>query len=358
MSDKQNRPISAEQYRRDFKNIKPGVYLFYGSENFIKFRELKNLRSKICTDENFEVFNHFVFTRDNYTTEAVYSAVLSMPMMSDYKLIELYELPFAEYRKKEDTEGLEAARAAAAESEDTVFVIYTTPENFDPGEGKTPSALMKMFSKYALPVEFAHETTGRIVQWVQKHFTSDRIVAELAECSYLIELVGHDMTTLSGEIEKLCAYLHYKERDKLMRADIDLVCPHNKEIGAFDFADAILDGNNEKAFYILGDMKLKNEPVPVILGSIIKIYTDLYSLKHYSDAGITADEAAKKTGLHPYVAKIRMAKAKMCDRKMLEAIIALCSDTDASLKSSSVDDYLKLERLIVQASQYRKRKIF
>ena len=358
MIEKTQKPISAADFRKEYKNIKPGAYLFYGSENFIKLHELQAIRKKICTDENFEVFNHFVFTRDNYSAEALYSAVIAMPMMSDYKLVELYELPFAEYRKKEDTEGLESALSAAAESEDTVLIIYTTPENFEPGEGKTPSALMKLFSKYALPVEFSHETTGRIVQWVQKHFISDKIVAELAECSYLIELVGHDMTTISGEIAKLCAYLHYKEREKLTRADIDLICPHNKEIGAFDFADAILDGNNEKAFYILGDMKLKNEPVPVILSSIIKIYTDLYSLKHYADAGKTSDEAAKKTGLHQYVAKLRMAKAKNCDYRMLEAIIELCAATDAQLKSSYVSDYLLLERLIVEASQYRKRKVF
>lgn len=358
MSTAAKKTISAAQFKGEFKRIKPGAYLFYGSENFIKLRELQSLRERICADENFEVFNHFVFTRDNYSADALYSAVMSMPMMSEFKLVEIYELPFAEYRKKEDTEGLESALAAAADSEDTVLIIYTTPENFDPGDAKSPSALMKLFSKYATPVEFAHESTGRIVQWVQKHFAADKIIAEPMECNYLVEMVGHDMTTLSGEISKLCAYLHQKERDKLQRVDIELICPHNKEIGAFEFADAILDGNNEKAFYILGDMKMKNEPVPVILGSIIKIYTDLYSLKLCLDAGVSSDDAAKRTGLHPYVAKMRMAKAKSCDRQALDAIIELCAETDETLKSSALDDYILLERLIVQASQYRRRKVF
>ena len=353
-----NKAITGAQFRSEFKRVKAGAFLFYGSENFLKLRELQSLREKICTDENFEVFNHFVFTRDNYSAEALSTAVMSVPMMSDYKLIELYEIPFAEYRKKEDTEGLEAALEAVSESEDTVLVIYTTPENFDAGEAKSPSALFKLFSKYVTPVEFAHESTQRIGLWVQKHFSAEKIVAEPIECNYLIDTVGHDMTTLTGEISKLCAYLHYKERDRLQKTDIDLVCPHNKEIGAFEFADSILDGNNEKSFYILGDMKQKGEPVQVILGGIIKIYSDLLALKLCADASVSPDDAAKRLGLHPYVAKTRMAKAKSCERAALEAIIDLCAETDEALKSSALDDYILLERLIIQVSQYRKRKVF
>ncbi len=353
-----NKTITGAQFRSEFKNIKPGAYLFFGEENFLKQRELHSLREKICKDENTAAFNHFIFTRDNYTTDALYAAVMSMPMMSEYKLIELYEIPFSEYRKKEDTDGLKSALEAASVSEDTVLVIYTTPENFDPGDTKTPSAAMKLFREYAIPVEFAHESSQRIISWVQKHLTSESIIAELPECAYIIETVGHDMTTLSGEIDKLCAYLHYKARDKLCRTDIDFVCSKNKEIGDFEFADAILSGDNEKAFYVLSDMRMKNEPVPVILGGIIKIFTDLYALRLFSDAGISHEDASKRLGLHPYVAKLRMAKAKTCERQALSRIIELCYETDRALKTSSPDDYLLLERLIVTASQCRKKKVF
>lgn len=353
-----NKTVSGAKFRAEYKNIKPGAYLFFGDEGFLKQRELHSLRERICSDENTAAFNHFVFSRDNYSADSLYSAIMSVPMMSEFKLVELYELPFAEYRKKEDSEGFEAALSAAAESDDTVFVIYTTPETFDAGDAKSPSTLFKLFSKYALPVEFAHETTQRITLWVQKHFSADRIVAELPECAYLIDTVGHDMTTLAGEIDKLCAYLHYKERDRLCRADIDLICPHNKEIGAFEFADAILSGDNEKAFYILADMKQKNEPVPVILGGIIKIYTDLYALRLCADAGVSPEDAAKRLALHPYVAKLRMARAKACEKMALSEVIELCAETDETLKSSPLDGYLLLERLIITASQLRKKKVF
>ena len=358
MAGKANKPITAAQFRTEFKRVKPGAYLFYGDENFLKQRELTALREKVCTDESLAAFNHFIFTRDNYSPDALHAAVTSMPMMSDFKLVELYELPFAEYRKKEDTDAIETALELASESTDTVLLIYTTPENFDAGDPKSPTALYKLFTKYAIPVEFAHETTQRIAMWVQKHFAAERIIAEPPECAHLIETVGHDMTTLENEIAKLCAYLHAKERNKLEKVDIDLVCPHNKEIGAFEFADAILDSNNEKAFYNLADMRIKNEPGPVILAGITKIYTDLYSLKLCADAGIGPDDAAKRLSMHPYVAKLRMAKAKACEKAALEAAISLCTDTDAALKSSPLDEYILLERLIVGVSQYRKRKIF
>ncbi len=352
-----NKVISGSAFRTEFAKPKAGAYLFYGEENLLKSRELEAIREKVLTGDSSDTFNHFVFTRDNFSHDGLISAVYAMPVMAELKLIEIYELPFAEYRKKDDSEGFEAALEAVAESDDTVLIIYTTPENFDPGDAKSPSAYMKLFSKYATPVEFAHETTPRIAKWVQKHFSADKIIAEPVECSYLIDSVGHDMTTLEGEIEKLCAYLHYKERDRLTKVDIDYICPKNKEIGAFDFADSIIDGNSEKSFYILGDMKKKNEPALVILGGIIKIYSDLYSLKLYAEAGVSADDAAKKMGIHPYVAKTRMAKAKSLEREMIEDILSLCAETDEALKLSAAFDYLLIERLIVTAAQLRKRKV-
>ncbi|MCI8388848.1 MAG: DNA polymerase III subunit delta [Clostridiales bacterium] len=350
--------LTGGQFHTEMKRPKAGAYLFFGDENFVKRRELEALRKALCADASLDAFNHYVFTRDNYTSDALVSAILAPPVMVDLKLVELNCYPLNEMRKKEELTGLETALEAAAESPDTLLIVYTTPENFDAGEPKSPSAMMKLISKYAVPVEFTHETSQRLTMWVQKHFAADKIIAEFSECTYLIDTSGHDMTTLAGEIDKLCAYLHFKQRDKLERADIDYICPHNKEIGAFEFADAILDSNNEKAFYILGDMRKRNEEVTVILGGITKIYTDLLALKLCSDAGIVPDDAAKRLGLHPYVAKIRMAKAKDCDRRALEGVIDLCSDTDMALKTTAIEPYVLLERLIVQVSQYRKRKIF
>lgn len=350
--------INCGQFRAEMKIPKPGAYLFWGDEGFLKRRELESLRAKLCADESLAAFNHFVFTSDNYSPEALNSAVLAPAMMTDLKLVELYCLPFNELRKKEDSEAIESALKAASESSDTLLIVYTTPENFDPGEGKSPSAWMKLFSKVAVPVEFAHEPTQRLVSWVQKHFTSEKLIAEPDECTYLIDMVGHDMTTLVGEIEKLRCYLKSKERDKLQKADIDLNCPHNKEIGTFDFADAILDSDNDKAFYILSDMHRKNEPAQVVLGGITKIYLDLLTLKIYADSGVTSDDAAKRMGIHPFVAKLRMNKARSSDRRALEGVIDLCAETDAAMKSNAVDEYVLLERLIAQASQLRKRRVF
>lgn len=345
--------LSGAEFRAEMKRPKPGAYLLYGDEGFLKRRALDDLRAKLCADESLSAFNHFVFTDESYSPDALISAVLAPAMMSDIKLVELYCLPFADYRKREDQDAITSSLESASKSDDTLLIIYTTPENFDPGEGKTPSAWMKLLTKYAIPVEFEREPTPKLVTWVQKHFTSVGLIAEASECSYLVETVGHDMLTLENEIEKLCCHLKANGRDRLSRADIELNCPRNKEIGAFDFADAILDANNEKAFYILADMRSKNEPAQLILGSIMKIYLDLVALKIYSDAGVSPDDAAKKLGMHPYVAKLRMARARSCDRRMLEEVIELCAVTDSSIKTSAADEYVLLERLISRVSQTR-----
>ena len=63
-------------------------------------------------------------------------------------------------------------------------------------------------------------------------------------------------------------------------------------------------------------------------------------------------------GIHPFVAKLRMNKARSCDRRALEGVIDLCAATDSAMKSNATDEYVLLERLIAQASQLRKRRVF
>ncbi len=383
--------LTAAQFRQNNPPAKPaprGVWLFWGEENFLKQRELQALRKKALPDENAAAFDHYLFTRDNYTPDALFSAVMAVPMMGDVKLVELYEYPFTELmQKKEDLSAFEKTLAAASESDDTLFLIYTTPENFDPvsgkksGDGKSAdddkksgggkksdegrksdsskqSVWWKLIAQYGNMVEFAHETSQKLAGWVQKHFAADKIVAEPNECLFLMETVGHDMATLTGEIEKLCVYLHANGREKLERADITQVCPFNKEFGDFAFADAILDADTEKAFWILAEYRRTNAAAIVILGGITKIFMDMTALKFCAAAGISSDEAAKRIGLHPYVAKLRLAKAKLIERQALEEILALCAETDAALKSTSADEYVLLERLIATASTIRKRKVF
>ena len=357
MAKKKAETITGGQFRALMKPPKPGAYLFWGDENYLKHVELTQLKKKLFGESGDSDFDHYIFTDDNYDCGALLSAIMSPAMTGEFKLVELYCLSYADMRRKDDRKQLEDALAAAAESDDTITIIYTTAENFDPGTPKKPSEWMKLLSGYATPVSFEHEPTNRLIMWVQKRFTSDRIIAENSECGYLIDRVGHDMSTLIGEIDKVRSYIHSKERDKLYIADIDYVCCHNREIGAFDFANAIIDAKTDKAFEVLHELRADNENPISILSQVTSIYIDMLSLKLYLDAGVSIDEAAKRLGISLYPAKLRAAKARLCTKGALEAIIGLCADTDSAMKSTAADDYILLERLIVMAAEYRKRNI-
>ena len=350
--------ITGAQFRTEMRQPKAGAFLFYGDENFLKRRELEAIRAKVCPDPAFAAFNHFVYNDENYDSAAISTAIGVPPTMADLKLIEVNGVQFGDFRKKEDLEALENWLLSAQKSVDTVTIIYTTAESFDAGDAKSPSAIMKLVSKYAVPVSFEHESTQRLVLWVSKHFAAEKIIAEPPQCVYLIDSVGHDMCSLDNEIKKLSYYLRHIAAERLENSHIDFVCPHNRELGAFEFADSILDCNVEKSFVILSEMKRRNAPVQLIFGGMTKIYTDLYSLKLAADAGLTPDDAAKKFGMHPFVAKLRMARANSCDIRALSAIIEKCSDVDEALKTSPSDDYISLEKLIIQVALYRKRKVF
>lgn len=73
------------------------------------------------------------------------------------------------------------------------------------------------------------------------------------------------MSVLASEIDKLTYYLKSVGREKLTEADVDLVSSESREIAAFDFANAILDGNAGRALSILSELRLRKEKPEIIL---------------------------------------------------------------------------------------------
>ena len=331
-----------------------GVYVLFGEEDYLKRFYAAKIRESVLADSPYAVFNHAIFTPKSFTSDAALDALMTPPVFDEKKLIELSEFNFTEL-KAADVEALLDFFETAKAYDYAVVLMNLADGAFDYGQSKgakitKPSALYKKLNAAAKTAYIPRAGLRELAVWVGKHFAKDKIAASDAAVGYFLEVAGSDMSALSGEIEKLCVYLHAKGRDTLEKADIDRVTCESKELEPFALSGAVLDGNTDKALGILSLMEEKRiRPFSAFAG-IYSTYIDLYRVRACLDTGMPYTEIAKKLKMHEYRAKLYAAAAKNSTTSRIGAILELCREADLAVKSES-SDYGRLRALVCEASR-------
>ncbi len=338
--------MTANEFKSELKHLSGG-YFFCGEEDYLKRYYIGAARDAV-TEKN-DIFNRILITADNYSSEFLMSSIESLPVMNDRKYIEISGLPFDEM-KEQDLDDMTEVLSKLPDYEYNVLIIYADSENFDAGTQKQPSKLLKKFSSVVKPVFFPRETPARLAAWVAKHFSAELVVAPPDAVNALLGKCGCDMSVLSSEIEKLCWYLKASQREKLTEADVALVTSESKEIAAFDFTNAILDGKVSKALSILTELRLKKEKPEMILSGISKVICELCAVKTLMESGAGAQIIAQKLKMHPFKTGLYMKSASATDSDKLRRLASICYDADIRIKSTPLDSYVILDRLTVESA--------
>ena len=328
------------------KKIKPnmrGAYLFYGEEEYLKFRYREKMRLSLLEDESLAPFNHSIIT--DLTRLA--GEVETLPMMADRRFVEVEDVNFAKLNK----DSLEALLTVLQNTEDTVVLFFTREGEFSAGTAKKPSELFKKLSSVVEIVEFPKQQPNRLATWAAKHFASHGTFAEADICHALIDRCGTDMNVLANEIAKLSAYALAHGENKIRREMITLVVTAYRESGAFDFVNAIMEGNTAYAFALFTDMKRRREKPVEIAAAISRVISELRLVKTYSDAGLSLAEMIAATKMKEYSLKLRLNAIRGRTSAELDRAVALCYETDLKLKSRSADKYFLIEKLILDLSE-------
>lgn len=332
---------------KQIKNGISGTFLFYGEEQYLKQYYLNLVKKSLFVEGD----NTVSLSGEGISLSDICRSVLELASMPSFdsgkRLVYVYNV---EWKKvsEDDLSFLEDCVNELRDYEDVTTVIDTRPEAFDAGTEKKPSKLFARLSKIVAPVFFARESPARLSVWVQKHFASDRVKASPEVCDFLIRYSGRDMTTLNNEITKLSAYVLSHGKNDVTITDVREAASSVNEIGTFDFSNAVLNGDSERAFSIMTDMKLHKEAPELILGSLIYIYSNLYTVKILLEAGMMKSDIAKKTKLHEYTAGLYVQRASRLSKNGLKKAIELCQEADIKIKSTNIDSYNVLDALLIK----------
>lgn len=346
-----NNVITSAELKDEIKFGLSGVYLFFGEEEYMKQYYLSEIRKKVLGDGDEALFNHKKISCAELDLEKITDALTtaSLSFFSEGKtLCELHEISFASLKEAEWKALLDAFANA---SDDVITVIYTVSDEFDAGFiPKNPSKELKRLSEYVKPVHFPREGELKLAKWTAKHIGSEKLSFENGVCEQLVAQCGRDMFVLSNEIEKLCAYVKANGNTVATLNDVKKVCSRNLEINAFDFSNALLNQETDRALEIIADMKLKKEKPIYILSSVLKVVTDLYTVKVLLDCGYNDTEIAKQMKLHEYKVGLYRKSSQKRSAARLKNLLRYCTETDMKLKMSSLDDYTEIDKLVILAT--------
>lgn len=323
-----------------------GGYLFYGDEEYMKQFCLNAARKSVISSDG-NIFNHIKLSADNFSLAYLSSMIETLPVFAEKKLIEIHSLDIAGMKESE-LEEFTTLLAELPQYDYNVVILYMLPDSFDFGTAKYPSKLFKKLSEYLTPVGFDYEIPSRLIKWIQQHFRTSGIVIEPDICTKLIKNVGQSMFRLKNEIDKLSAYILSQGRNSVTESDIDNITVHIKSIDPFDFANAILDGDMDKAFYILSDMKERKEKPEIILSQVSRVYDDLCMIKSLYENGMSQQTIAVKLKMHEYKTGLYLKSSMKRSLSDIRKAVDLCFDADLKIKSTALDSYAVLDRLVVE----------
>lgn len=324
-----------------------GAYVLYGQEQYVLRRCLERLLKTVVTA--MPQFNLIRFEGEKGTLdwEAVEDAVESMPMMAAYKAVVLHDVN-PDKLAADENKRLTALFKNAPES--TILVYYISGFEIDLKAQKKLASFLKAAEKFASVVECKPADRNQIAQAMINAARKQKCFLSRDTADRIAELSGQDLTVLLGEVDKLCAYAG--EGKEITREAVDRLVIRSIDASAFELADAVVQGNADKAMYVLADLKEQRYEPVMISGAVASSLIDLYRVKTARTAGKQTADIIADFGYNPRL-KFRVEKAQRISGKVSVEKLRRCMEAfqtlDTSLKTSRSDSYELIEIAIVQA---------
>lgn len=336
--------MTEAEFKAEIKSLSGG-YLFYGGEDYLKFTYSKMAEKEIL-DGTFDEFNHIILYGEDFTPSSLSQAISAYPMMAEKKLVEVRCVDLNAL-KKDALESTVDVLSTLGENEHTVLIVRAE-NDFNVGKlPDRPSETYKALTKYLKPVGFEFPTPSRLKSWVVRHFSESGVKLNGDLCEKLVQICGHDMWTLSNEIDKIGAYVKASGREAVTNDDIESIACKTVEYDDFQLTNAILDKNKRLVFETLYRQKASHEPPYSILASVVRLFSELMLVLKLSENGLSKSQIASQIGIHEF----KVGKYLRCisgeNPKKFARALELCNEADVKSKSqSNMASYTALERLI------------
>ncbi len=315
------------QLKRTLKSEIDSAYIIYGDDNFV----LNKAYSLIYNALNMVLpeLNEYKFDGDEIDFEEVVKAMLTMPVMSDKKIVYVNAINTTKLKNIESL--IEYLKMP---NKSTVLVI-NAGDNLKLFE-KIKNELT-LINCNRLPIDVLR---GVIVNELSLYKKQITISAINKLCNYCL----NDLSAINNEIVKLT---NYTNKDVITDEDVDGIVSKSFEFQIYELSEALAKKQSDKCFEIINSLKDKKDNIKLILPTISNHFRRLFYVA-ISDNDIK--ELSTMLNVKEFAVKKAIEQSKLFTKRQLKSILDSFIELDYETKQSNISvenaiDYIVLKIL-------------
>jgi DNA polymerase-3 subunit delta len=323
-------------------NINP-IYIFTGDETYLLDRALEHMVGVFMTPEG-RTINLENLDGKSSGLDDLRASCETLPFMSERR-VTILRSPEALLDKESVAD--EFLKYIKNLGDHQVLLI-----NDRDGKVKKNSKLYRYLNKSGGTVVFEKLKGKDLTDWILGKLAERDKSMSYADLNYFIQQSSYNSRNISttlydldNEIKKLSDFANGKNIDR-STLDQVLIKPLDKNI--FDFLGAVGKNDTDRAMEVFNEIYLMNEPVPRILFMISRQFRLLLGYVTYREKGYGSGEIQEKLKIKPYEFGKIAAQGNGMDQDRLRDILEEILQTDRKLKTTSSDQRLEMEMLIVK----------
>lgn len=334
-------------------NIVP-VYLFFGEEEYLIDYFVESIKNTFIPRE-VESLNFVTLDGEKVDLEDIYNACETLPFMSEKRIVVVKNLNIfsrqsrnAKAEKKLDKKDRKKLEEYITNLSEDICLIFVEKGK----KADRSRKIVKEIKSIGGLIEFNKLKGYDLDNWIEKAFKEEDKKISKANIKYLIQASSYfdrnnnkTLYDLRNEIVKLSNYLG--KRREVKKEDIDNIVAKSLERNIFKLLNNISAKNVNNSLKIFNEMYLLNEPIQLVLHMIIRQLRLMLMYKVLRDKGYYENSISKKMKVKSY----EFNKVKNYSRNFsiiqLEKALKYCLKVDKYLKTSSMNEKLLMEMLLI-----------
>ncbi|PYZ98706.1 DNA polymerase III subunit delta [Alteribacter lacisalsi] len=323
-----------------------GLYLLYGSEDFLISDTLQRIVRKSLRDEEVE-FNLSRYDMKETPVELAVEEAYTFPFMGSRRVVILKEAYFftgskVSSKAEHDLKKLEGYIQNPAP--ETVLVAVVPNEKVDERKKIT-----KLIKKHGKVMEGRPFEERELLSWMDEKVKEYGVKIEKSAKEQLLALTSSDLMLVTSELRKMAIYAG--EGETITRSIVDELVARSLEQNIFALVDGVVKGRIDQAWQIFDDLlKQKEEPIK-ILSLLARQFRILYQVKQLSQQGYSQKQMAGQLKLHPYAVKLAAQQADRFGDKHLLGLLDELAETDYRIKTGQIEKVLAVEMFLSRQKQ-------
>lgn len=337
--------------------MKPG-YVFVGDEAFFR-RQCRDAVLQQLIPPGMQQFSLFEFDIENTEIIEILDRARTPSLMAPFQVFFVRGVKALYGRGKHDAEFAALEHYFKAPNPDALIIfiadhisIPTDLRRMETQDKERYERIRETLGEYCTVVEFARVDEGEAVRWINDIAARDEVKVDGDAARELVDSLGGDLMTISGELEKLVLYVGEKKRITL--GDVETMVLAAKQRTLYELTDAISSHDRVRALETLDAILSTGDGDEAAIGHLFMLAKTFRQMLVISEKNVRDTRSLWQVlwqgfRVPPFAADdvIRQTRRYKSRRELTRAI-RLIGKADLAIRSNPPSKRLVLENLILE----------